>query len=111
MVGGDLTAPSPGYYQNNFYRGWDNMISYMVGKVASNLTHFTRSLVKSVPGRDIFVTSPPKLGGKKGHPPPPHTLLNDSKMLVVSRGGTEQKYLFETCLYSLDTEAAHIRYR
>ena len=91
MVGGDLTVPSPGYHQNNFYRGWDNMISYMVGKLASNATHFTRSFVKSVPGRDIFCDVPPKTrGGGKGHPPThTRTLLNDSNMLVASRGGTE----------------------
>ena len=46
------------------------MIPYMVGKVSQNLSHLTRGLVKSVPGRgyfravssqngDKFVTSPP----------------------------------------------------
>ena len=46
------------------------MIPYMVGKLAPNLSHLTRGLVKYVPGRgyfravslqngDTFVTSPP----------------------------------------------------
>ena len=41
--GGDTTIPSPrGGHRNSSLRGWDYMISYMVGKLASNPTNFTR---------------------------------------------------------------------
>ena len=40
-----------GSHQNNPFRGSDYMIPYMVGKLAPNSIHFTRDLVKQIPGR------------------------------------------------------------
>ena len=39
------------------------MIPYMVGKLAPNLSHLTRGLVKVVPGRDYFRAVPLQNGG------------------------------------------------
>ena len=68
------------------------MIPYMVGKLAPNLSHLTRGLVKYVPGRgyfravslqngDTFVTSPPpqSLNGSK----PLHGIQTGSPMVVT----------------------------
>ena len=38
------------------------MIPYMVGKLAPNSTHFTRKLVKYIPGRAYFRAVPSKTG-------------------------------------------------
>ena len=38
------------------------MIPYMVGKLAPNSTHFTRDLVKQVPGRGYFCAVPSQNG-------------------------------------------------
>ena len=40
------------------------MIPYMVGKLAPNSSHFTRGLVKSVPGRSYFRAVPFQNGEK-----------------------------------------------
>ena len=59
-----------GGHQYSPFRGSDYMIPYMVGKLAPISTHFTRGLVKYIPGRgyfravssqnrDNFVTFPP----------------------------------------------------
>ena len=49
------------------------MIPYMVGKLAPNLSHLTRELVKYVPGRSYFRAVPSQNGDKyvtSPHPPP-----------------------------------------
>ena len=33
-------------HQNNLFRGWNDTIPYMIGKLAPESTHFTRGLVK-----------------------------------------------------------------
>ena len=49
------------------------MIPYMVGKLAPNSTHFTRGLVKQVPGRGYFRAVPSQNGDicVTSPPPPP----------------------------------------
>ena len=74
------------------------MIPYMVGKLAPNLSHLTRGLVKYVPGRgyfravslqngDTFVTSPPpqSLNGS-GVLPETRTVLEGLGGLKVPQG-------------------------
>ena len=52
------------------------MISYMVGKLAPNLSHLTRGLVKYVPGRGYFRAVPSQNGDTyvTSPPPPPNRL-------------------------------------
>ena len=59
-----------GWHQNN-PRGQDYMIPYMVSKLAPNSTHFTRGLVKQVPGRGYFRAVPSQNGDKFVTSPPP----------------------------------------
>ena len=47
------------------------MIFYMVGKLAPNLSHLTRGLVKYVPGRSYFHAVPSQNGDKYVTSPPP----------------------------------------
>ena len=47
------------------------MIPYMVGKLAPNLSHLTRGLVKYVSGRSYFCAVPSKNGDKYVTSPPP----------------------------------------
>ena len=47
------------------------MISYVVGKLAPNLTDSTKGLVKYVPGRGYFCAVPSHNGGKNVTSPPP----------------------------------------
>ena len=47
------------------------MILYMVGKLAPNSPHFTRGLVKYVPGRGYFRAVPSQNGDKFATSPPP----------------------------------------
>ena len=53
------------------------MLSYMVGKLAPNPTHFTRGLDPYVPGRGYFRAVPSQNGDKFVTSPPPQ-LLNGS---------------------------------
>ena len=46
------------------------MIPYMVGKLASNLSHLTRGLVKYVSGRNYFRAVPSQNGDKFVTSPP-----------------------------------------
>ena len=50
------------------------MIPYIVGKLAPNLSHLTRGLVKYVPGRDYFRAVPSQNGDKYVTSPPPQSL-------------------------------------
>ena len=52
--GGDTTIPSPRRYQNNPFWVEDYMNPYMVGKLAPNLAHFMRGLVKKNPREGLF---------------------------------------------------------
>ena len=47
------------------------MIPYMVGKLAPNLSHLTRGLVKYVPGRGYFRAVPSQNGDKDVASPSP----------------------------------------
>ena len=47
------------------------MIPYMVGKLAPNLSHLTRGLVKYVSGRGYFRAVLSQNGDKYVTPPPP----------------------------------------
>ena len=67
-----------GGHQNNPLRGYDDMIPYMVCKLAPNSTHFTRGLVRQVTGRDYFRAVPSQNGDKSRHPLPPPQSLSDS---------------------------------
>ena len=60
-----------GGHENYPFRGQDNMIPYMVGKLAPNSTIFTRGLVKQVPGRGYF-RAVPSSNGDKCVTSPPH---------------------------------------
>ena len=51
------------------------MIPYMVGKLAPNLSHLTRRLVKYVPGRGYFCAVPSQNGDKSVTPPPPPPIV------------------------------------
>ena len=53
-----------GGQENIPFRGWDYMIPYMVGKLGPKSTHFTRGLVKYIPGRGYFRAVPSKNGKK-----------------------------------------------
>ena len=55
------------------------MIPYMVGKLAPSLIHFTRGLVKEVPGRGSFRAVPSQNGDKFVTSPPPPQSLNYSE--------------------------------
>ena len=55
-VPGEVTKTAPSRY--------DYMILYMVGKLTPNLTHFTKRLVKQVPGRGYFRDIPSRNGDK-----------------------------------------------
>ena len=62
------------------------MIPYMVGKLAPNLSHLTRGLVKYVPGRGYLRAVPSQNGDKYvTSPPPPPQSLNWSKRLRAVR--------------------------
>ena len=50
------------------------MISYMVGKLAPNLSHLTRGLAKSVPGKGYFCAVPSQNGDKYVTSRPPQSL-------------------------------------
>ena len=63
------------------------MIPYMVGKLAPNSNYFSRGLVKYVPERAIFVSSPPKTGTNLGHARPPQSL--NSSLMATSLAGRE----------------------
>ena len=54
------------------------MIPYMVGKLAPNVTRFTRGLVKKVPGRGYFRAVPSQNRDKFVRSRPPQSLKNDS---------------------------------
>ena len=43
-------------------RGYNDSVPYMVGKLAPDATHFTRGLVKYIPGRGYFRAVHPKTG-------------------------------------------------
>ena len=58
------------------------MIPYMVGKLAPNSTHFTRRLVKYVPGREFFRAVPFPNGNKLRY----SHLLDDSKVISIILG-------------------------
>ena len=60
------------------------MIYYMVGKLVPNSTHFTRGLVKYVPGRGYFRTVPSQNGDKFVTSPHPQS-LNDSGRVAYLR--------------------------
>ena len=60
--GGDTTFSSPGRSPKQSLPGKGLYGPYMVGKLASNLSHSTRGLVKCVPVGVIFVPFPPKMG-------------------------------------------------
>ena len=65
--GGDTTILSPGRSPKQplpGYQVYDYMIPYMVGKRAPNSTHFTRGLVKYVPGRGYSSAVPYQNGDK-----------------------------------------------
>ena len=64
-TGGDTTIPSPGRSPKQPLPGigLHNPL-YMVGKLAPSSTHFTRGLVKYVPGRDYF-RAVPSIDGDK----------------------------------------------
>ena len=47
------------------------MIPYMIGKLAPNSSHFTRGLVKYIPGRSYFRAVPSQNGDKFVTSPPP----------------------------------------
>ena len=58
-----------GCHQNSPSRGWNRIIPYIIGKLATNLTCLTRGSVKSVPGRGIFGATPSlKSGNNLGYP-------------------------------------------
>ena len=65
-----------GGHQNSPFRGKDNVIPYMVGKLAPNSSHFTRGLVKYVPGRDYFRAVLSQNGDSLLHTRPPPQSLN-----------------------------------
>ena len=50
------------------------MIPYLVSKLAPNLSHLTKGLVKYVPGRSYFRAVPSKNGDKYVTSPPPQSL-------------------------------------
>ena len=52
------------------------MIPYMVGKLAPNVSHLTRGLVKYVPGRGFFRAVPSQNEKKFVTSPPPPQPLN-----------------------------------
>ena len=58
------------------------MIPYMVGKLAPNLSHLTRGLVRYVPGRDYFCAVPFQNGEKIVTPPPAPQSSNGSVIKV-----------------------------
>ena len=58
-------------HRNSPFRGSDYMIPCMVSKLAQNLPHLTRGLVKSVPGRGYFRAVPSQNGDKYVTSPPP----------------------------------------
>ena len=69
--GGDTTIPSPGRSpKQSPFRGSDYMIPYKVGKLAPNSTHFTRWLVKYIPGRGYFRAVSSQNKDKLVTPPP-----------------------------------------
>ena len=57
------------------------MIPYMVGKLAQTSTHFTRELVKLVPGRGYFRAVPSQNGHKSVTSPPPPIVLMIVRLL------------------------------
>ena len=67
---------SPGRSPNSPFRGNDYKILYMIGKLAPNSSHFTRGLVKYVPGRGYFRAVSSQNGDKlvTSAPPPPQSL-------------------------------------
>ena len=66
------------------------MIPYMVGKLAPNLSHLTRGLVKYVPGRDYFRAVSSQNGNKLVTSPPPQSpsgsYAQRRPLLKTSRG-------------------------
>ena len=70
------------------------MIPYIVGKLAPNLTHFTRGMVKLVPGRGCFRAVPSTKGDKivTSSPPPPivERLINMDQPRKVAKPGRGQ---------------------
>ena len=60
------------------------MIPYMVGKLAPNVSHLTRGLVKYVPGRGFF-RAVPSQNEKKfvTSPPPPSTVERLSRIELI----------------------------
>ena len=76
--GRDSTIPPRVYTKRALPRGaWNFMIPYMVGMLASNITHFTRGLIKYVPGKRLFRAVPLNSETNLGYLPFPHS-LNDS---------------------------------
>ena len=68
------------------------MIPYMVGKLAPNLSHLTRRLVKSVPGRGYFRAVPSQNGDKYVTSPPKSLNLSFSILAGDKRGVFQPKY-------------------
>ena len=62
--GGDTTIPSPGRSPKQSLPEIDLRRPHMVGKLAPNSTHFTRGLVKYIPGRGSFRAVPSQNGKK-----------------------------------------------
>ena len=69
--GGDTTIPPPGRSPKQSLPGIGLRHPHMVGKLAPNSTHFTRELVKYVPGRGFFRAVPSQNGEKFVTSPPP----------------------------------------
>ena len=76
--GGDttilFTGRSPKGHQYSPFRGSDNMIPYMIGKLAQNLLHLTRGWSNMSPVGAIFVPFSAKTGTNTLHPHPPQSL-------------------------------------
>ena len=58
------------------------MILYMIGKLAPNLSHLTRRLVKYIPGRNHFRAVPSQNGDKYVTSPPPPIVELDTIVLI-----------------------------
>ena len=63
------------------------MILYMVGKLAPNPPHFTRGLVKCVPGRVYFRAVPSQNGDKFSTSPTPPIV----ERLFTGRSGSRRR--------------------
>ena len=59
------------------------MLPYIVSKLASNSTHFTKKLVKYVPGMGYFRAAPSHNGDKFVTPSPPPPIVEQTDDRVV----------------------------